>query len=286
MREVIFHAFNWKLKDLTKEVCFLQKQGFTTILISPLQTLKQKLTDWWLLYQPINFFIGNDLGTSLDLYDLCEEAHRHGLKIIVDVVLHHIATEQHNKISSLADIRLCKFYQTSFTDISDYNDIDQLEHYSLNGLPALNVNDIEVKHLAFDMLKKYKTLGVDGFRYDAFKHLDKNFREELKQFSDNSIGEVINVSNEQLENYKGICKIATNSQINTEDKDCVIWVQSHDDILNGWVNILPDDLFIKEYLYLAKTYKADVLYYAKPFDELYKKPIIREINNIITKKID
>ena len=91
----------------------------------------------------------------------------------------------------------------------------------------------------------------------------KEIRETVKEYDDSN---------------KGVCKLATNSQINREDKNCVIWVQSHDDILNGWVKSLPDDLFIKEYRFLAENYKADLLYYCKPFETLWKSKEIREIN--------
>ena len=49
MRERILHMFNWNLKDIYNEVENVREQGFTTILVSPLQPLKQELTDWWLL---------------------------------------------------------------------------------------------------------------------------------------------------------------------------------------------------------------------------------------------
>lgn len=278
MRERILHMFNWNLKDIYNEVENVREQGFTTILVSPLQPLKQELTDWWLLYQPTRFEVGNVLGDAGDLERLCRKAHECRVKVVVDVVLHHVANLRGNDVHPLVDDRLCKFYNTSFIAIENYNDPEQCERYSLAGLPAINLEDFYIREQIFKMLDYYKWLGVDGFRYDAFKHLNKSFREELKKYSINSFGEVINVSKEQLEQYKGACKLATNSQINREDKNCVIWVQSHDDILNGWVKSLPDDLFIKEYRFLAKNYKADLLYYCKPFETLWKSKEIREIN--------
>lgn len=278
MRERILHMFNWNLKDIYNEVENVREQGFTTILVSPLQPLKQELTDWWLLYQPTRFEVGNVLGDAGDLERLCRKAHECRVKVVVDVVLHHVANLRGNDVHPLVDDRLCKFYNTSFIAIENYNDPEQCERYSLAGLPAINLEDFYIREQIFNMLDYYKWLGVDGFRYDAFKHLNKSFRKELEKYSINSFGEVINVSKEQLEQYKGACKLATNSQINREDKNYVIWVQSHDDILNGWVKSLPDDLFIKEYRFLAKNYKADLLYYCKPFETLWKSKEIREIN--------
>ena len=278
MRERILHMFNWNLKDIYNEVENVREQGFTTILVSPLQPLKQELTDWWLLYQPTRFEVGNVLGDAGDLERLCRKAHECRVKVVVDVVLHHVANLRGNDVHPLVDDRLCKFYNTSFIAIENYNDPEQCERYSLAGLPAIDLEDFYIREQIFKMLDYYKWLGVDGFRYDAFKHLNKSFRKELEKYSINSFGEVINVSKEQLEQYKGACKLATNSQINREDKNYVIWVQSHDDILNGWVKSLPDDLFIKEYRFLAKNYKADLLYYCKPFETLWKSKEIREIN--------
>ena len=235
MRERILHMFNWNLKDIYNEVENVREQGFTTILVSPLQPLKQELTDWWLLYQPTRFEVGNVLGDAGDLERLCRKAHECRVKVVVDVVLHHVANLRGNDVHPLVDDRLCKFYNTSFIAIENYNDPEQCERYSLAGLPAINLEDFYIREQIFKMLDYYKWLGVDGFRYDAFKHLNKSFRKELEKYSINSFGEVINVSKEQLEQYKGTCKLATNSQINREDKNCVIWVQSHDDILNGWV---------------------------------------------------
>ena len=119
MREKILHMFNWSLKDIYNEVENVREQGFTTILTSPLQPLKQELTDWWVLYQPIGFEIGNILGDVGDLERLCKKAHDCRIKVVVDVVMHHVANLKGNDVHPLVDDRICKFYDTSFIDIKN-----------------------------------------------------------------------------------------------------------------------------------------------------------------------
>ena len=255
-------------------------------------------------YNADNYYqIDTNYGTKDDLIELINEAHKRDINIILDLAINHASfnnplyidsREAYNKYlqygenslteeeKNYKDLFSFKTDSTSikgrtFTSAGKYNFYVE-ENFSGGGMPEFNFESTFTIEVVKKIMKYYLELGVDGFRYDAFKHLNKSFRKELEKYSINSFGEVINVSKEQLEQYKGACKLATNSQINREDKNYVIWVQSHDDILNGWVKSLPDDLFIKEYRFLAKNYKADLLYYCKPFETLWKSKEIREIN--------
>lgn len=42
-----------------------------------------------MVYQPNDFIIGNGLGDAEALKSLCAEAHKYGVKVIVDVVANH-----------------------------------------------------------------------------------------------------------------------------------------------------------------------------------------------------
>ena len=66
---------------------------------------------WWVYYQPANFTIddtGNSaLGTKTEFAEMCEEAHKYGIHIIVDVVANHLGNQSAYDISNAvpADIR-------------------------------------------------------------------------------------------------------------------------------------------------------------------------------------
>ena len=77
--------------------------GYNAIQVSPIQKIRDPKPiealnhpptgPWWLFYQPCGFnTIGNyKVGSESDFRSLCEEAEEKGIKIIVDVVLNHIA---------------------------------------------------------------------------------------------------------------------------------------------------------------------------------------------------
>ena len=102
-RQVIFQAWMFTLNNIPVEE--VVKQGFTAIQTSPLQPVKEKihenLDNAWAIYQPIDYAIGNDLGTEEDLRNLANRCHANGLKLIVDIVMHHVANEKGNDVSHL-----------------------------------------------------------------------------------------------------------------------------------------------------------------------------------------
>ncbi|MEK5504597.1 alpha-amylase family glycosyl hydrolase [Paenibacillus sp. FSL P4-0113] len=87
---LIFHAWNWSFDNITRNLPELAQAGFKAVQTSPIQASKEGLTEgskWWILYQPINFKIGNSqLGSRDDFRQLCQEADKYGISIIVDVV--------------------------------------------------------------------------------------------------------------------------------------------------------------------------------------------------------
>ena len=93
--ETILHVWNWSFKTIKENIKEIVNAGYTWIQISPVQGTKDKslvVKDWWMLYQPINFKIGNfQLGSREEFIGMCAEAHRYGLKVMVDVILNHMA---------------------------------------------------------------------------------------------------------------------------------------------------------------------------------------------------
>lgn len=289
-RARIIQMFNWKLRDITNVVEDIKVQGFNTILISPIQGLKQPLSDWWLLYQPTNYKIGNDLGTKEDLVNLCNVASAYGVRIMVDVVLHHVANREGNDLSDKVDNEIKNldnlFYEDSFKLTDNYNDHYIATHYSLGGLPALNLNNTHLRKLQFDFLKELVNCGVSCFRFDALKHLsdDNNYFEEMmeevgEEYIKNSIGEIIeNPPRKIIELYKKYMNIACGYTDDRKENKEVIWSYSHDDEFS-FKNIAPDNnSLINSYRYLNDNYKADLLFYVRPFNNTWRDYRIREIN--------
>ena len=279
-RKIIFQALNWKIKDVNNHLDEIKKVGFNTIQLSPLQGIKEENYDFWVYYQPINYKIGNNLANKNDLIELCKKANNLDIKIIVDVVFHHVAYYMHNDLSDKVDseIRNIKdlWYDTSFTDIRDYNSGWECTHLSLGGLPALNLSSKELRKLQFNYLIDLRECGVNGARFDALKHLayENRYFEEMREsvgseFINNSYGECIDCSHETLRFYQQFIKCGTNIGVSKDETNLVLWVYSHDDE-NTFGKKMRDDIINSEFRFLRDNYKADILYYARKFNDAWK----------------
>lgn len=92
----ILHCFDWKYTDIKDELENIAKAGFTSIQTSPAQASEGQGA-WYWLYQPLGFSVGtNELGTKEELKELCDEAEKYGINIIVDVVANHLASNHEN----------------------------------------------------------------------------------------------------------------------------------------------------------------------------------------------
>ena len=285
-RQIVFQAWMYKLNNIPVEE--VKRQGFTAIQTSPLQPIKQKihnnLDNAWITYQPVDFTIGNDLGTVEDLRNLANRCHANGLKLIVDVVFHHVANERGNDVSHLVKDEYKQFYNDSFIDINDYNNEYELTHRSLAGLPALNLENETIVNAQFNYLKQLKDAGVDGVRIDAYKHLVKSYRiklaEELKKLDmiGNSYGEVIFADTNLQRNYNEIPLYVNQSLCSSDQYGAII---SHDDFKNSDNPYLRRDpnYFLAEYGYfMDNSLRQNVVYFCRPDDHIWKMDNIRYIN--------
>ena len=285
-RQVIFQAWMYKLNNIPVEE--VKRQGFTAIQTSPLQYTKEpihsNLDNAWAIYQPINFSLGNDLGTVEDLRNLANRCHANGLKLIVDVVFHHVANEKGNDVSHLVPDEYRHFYNDSFINIHDYNNEYELTHRSLDGLPALNLENETVVNAQFNYLKQLRDAGVDGCRVDAFKHLVKSYRvklaEELNNLGmfDYSYGEVIFADKQLQSSYDELPLYVNQSLNNSSQYGAII---SHDDFKNSDNPYLRRDpnYFLAEYGYfMDNSLRQNVVYFCRPDDHIWKMDNIRYIN--------
>ena len=113
----ILQCWNWSYKGIKANMQKIAEQGFSAIQTSPIQTIKETTQNrqmsgsWWVFYQPSDFKIDtssqNALGTKSDFKAMCDEAHKYGVKVIVDAVLNHMANNGDNTLSPTipSDIR-------------------------------------------------------------------------------------------------------------------------------------------------------------------------------------
>lgn len=171
---VIYQAFNQPFREVQSQLANLKDQGYTHIQVSPPQK-SNPATEWWGRYQPIDFTVlESPLGTEQDLQALIQSAHDQQLKILVDVVLNHMA----NYGEFVRTLNYPRFSPADFHPqrCIDYRDRASVIQGWLNcDLPDLKTTSDHVRQEARSYLKKLLALGADGFRFDAAKHIEPGF---------------------------------------------------------------------------------------------------------------
>lgn len=185
----ILHAFNWSYNDIKENIELISEAGFTSVQTSPVQQPKAGGAAWWAMYQPVSFSIATSspLGTKDDLISLCAEAEKYGVRIIADIVFNHMATNGEKDSNGLPVIDP----EVNIYEPEIYANKEETFHINKNlkeggyttqlydGLPDLNTSNSLVQSRALSLLKECIDVGIDGFRFDAAKHIetekDKNY---------------------------------------------------------------------------------------------------------------
>lgn len=195
----ILHCYNWSYSEIEAHLDEIKAAGYVAVQTSPVQPPKDYSAawndtpgNWWKLYQPLDFSIAPDnngipsswLGTKAELTSLCKAADQKGIYVIVDVVANHMANIERGgykkngvyNVSPQVAERLQdpdgskNLYHTSedyVNDDSRYN----MTQYQM-GMPDLNTGNQVVQDMVLDFLKECVDCGVDGFRFDAAKHIE------------------------------------------------------------------------------------------------------------------
>ena len=187
----IFHAFCWKYKDITANLSSISEASFKSIQISPVQEPKNGGTTWWSFYQPLSFSIATNssLGSKADLKELCDEAEKHGISIIADIVFNHLANIDDNHLESDGTPTVCpdvaQYEPEIYANRNASGEVATFHHnknatgsgavtqyYQWGNLPDLNTANSLVQQRSLDLLKECIDVGIDGFRLDAAKHIE------------------------------------------------------------------------------------------------------------------
>jgi len=142
--------------------------------------------------------IDKEYGTMEDFRRLMDEAHKRGIRVIMDLVLNH-TSDQHPwfiESKSSADNPKRNWYiwrptpnnwKTNFGKKAWQYDETTNEYYChsfFKEQPDLNWRNPEVKEAMFDIMRYWLDMGVDGFRLDVINLLfkDKDFRDNKFRF--------------------------------------------------------------------------------------------------------
>jgi alpha-amylase len=221
----IFHAFNQPFSDVEDFVCTLAEQGYSHLQISPAQKSHQPDDKWFFRYQPFDYSVIEGLGDEGDLKRLIDKAHSCNVQVITDVVFNHMANvddgDQFEDLTKYPGLTPEDFHTKPGTDNEkkcdiNYDDGNRFTEVNcwLGGLPDLDVARSNVQSLQKAHLEKLLSLGVDGFRFDAAKHIPASVLQDYINFINQKSGnqtwnylEVITDSDTRASDYNHIAAV-------------------------------------------------------------------------------
>ncbi|MEE1125623.1 MAG: starch-binding protein [Acutalibacteraceae bacterium] len=293
----ILHCFDWKYNDIKAELPNIAKAGFTAVQTSPAQP-QDSSGAWYWLYLPLGFYVGsNDLGTKADLEALCTEADKYGVKVVVDVVANHL-TGDHSRIQN--DLKDSQYWHTHGS-VSNWADRYQVINGEI-GMPDLNTGHSYVQQVVSKYVSELKSVGVDGIRWDAAKHIGlpsegDNFWSAVTKEGLYNYGEILvgpddrQSGNEHLmveyTKYISVTDSSYGSVLRDAFKNgsaptaygnwsargvaankLVYWAESHDTWSNGndwgYSHGHSDNVIDRAYAVAGSRYGATALYFSRP----------------------
>ncbi|MBM6980787.1 MAG: starch-binding protein [Bifidobacterium thermophilum] len=179
----ILHAWMWSFNTIKNNMKAIAEAGYTSVQTEPMSAIKTNpangkkfANNWYYVYQPTDTTIGNFVvGTEQDLKDMCAEAHKYGVRIIVDVVANHFTSDWNAIGSDWKDANLFHSRTNCPGNAGDrinYSNRWQVTHCHLLGLWDINTENQTAANKMKDFLVEAVNDGVDGFRFDAAKHVE------------------------------------------------------------------------------------------------------------------
>ena len=274
--------------------------------------------NWWKVYQSVTFDVcdnGNSwMGTKAELESLCAAADQYGIKVIVDVVANHMGNIKGWQ-NSLVDIspQVGEYWNKDMMTDESYwhiNDLqvwmsDGREHFTQGsmGMPDLNTANKTVQKYVYEYLDECIDCGVDGFRFDAAKHIetpdDGSFASDFwptvlneatshyKAKTGGNLyvyGEILNTvgDNFSINSYTKYMSVTDNSagnqvmssirfgsaasvNLNYAANKSVLWAESHDTYMNESSSLAPDVATVRTWAVVGNKKDAASLFFVRPY---------------------
>jgi len=182
-KEVIIQMFEWSWDSIAAECTkFIGPAGYGFVQASPAQ---EHITgdQWWTDYQPVSYILTSKRGNRVQYQNMIDTCHAAGVKVIADVLFNHMAG-----IDSGTGTAGSTFTHYNYPGIYQYQDFhhcglepdDDIVHYDnreeVQTCEIVNLADLAtdteyVRSRLAEYANDLLSLGVDGFRLDAAKHI-------------------------------------------------------------------------------------------------------------------
>ncbi|MER5948007.1 carbohydrate-binding module family 20 domain-containing protein [Streptomyces sp. NPDC001904] len=177
-KDVTAVLFEWNFASVAKECTnTLGPAGYGYVQVSPPQEHIQG-SQWWTSYQPVSYKIAGRLGDRTAFKSMVDTCHAAGVKVVADSVINHMSAGSGTGTggSSYTKYNYPGVYSSGDMDnctatIGNYQDRTNVQECELVGLADLDTGEDHVRATIAGYLNDLLSLGVDGFRIDAAKHM-------------------------------------------------------------------------------------------------------------------
>ena len=174
-----YDCYGGTLKGITERLDYLHGLGISGIYMTPIFESNSSHK-----YNTFDYTkIDPDFGTEDDLRELVREAHRRGIRVMLDAVFNHCG----HKFAPLLDVcekgRESKYFDWFFINFDDFMKDDFTtadgRFYSFSfwaPMPKLNTNNPEVQRYFTDLCVHWVgDLDIDGIRFDVGDEISHSF---------------------------------------------------------------------------------------------------------------
>ncbi|SFA78510.1 Glycosidase [Cohnella sp. OV330] len=178
------------IKGIEQKLDYLEELGVDGLWLTPIQPSPSyhgyDVTDY--------YGINPQFGTMDDYKSLLAAAHKHGMKVLMDLVVNHTSAEHpwfaasasgkddaHRNWYTWAEDRGLSTSAMSATGGEAWHAVGGGDHYLgtfWSGMPDLNFDEPAVRAEMIKIGNYWLDQGVDGFRLDAAKHVYEDFKSQ------------------------------------------------------------------------------------------------------------
>ncbi|KAG9000384.1 hypothetical protein FRB94_005486 [Tulasnella sp. JGI-2019a] len=190
---VIAQLFSWHSRSVAVECQnFLGPADYKYVQVSPPQEHVLG-SQWWTAYQPVSYKIASTRGTQDEFTAIIEVCKNAGVKVIVDLVLNHMSAHDDSQATLSVGTGGTKYRHNWYEGLWDEDDfhyepapngIDYMVRRSVQWAGLFNIADLATeKKKVRDRLAQFAqdllSMGVEGFRLDAAKHIPADDLKEV-----------------------------------------------------------------------------------------------------------
>ncbi|MFC8210435.1 carbohydrate-binding module family 20 domain-containing protein, partial [Streptomyces sp. NPDC057296] len=177
-KDVTAVMFEWNFSSVAKACTdTLGPAGYGFVQVSPPQEHIQG-GQWWTSYQPVSYKIAGRLGDRGQFKTMVDTCHAAGVKVVADAVVNHMSAGNGTGTGGSPYTKYTypgtyapNDFDNCTAQINDYRNRFNVQECELVGLADLDTGEDHVRGRIAAYLDDLLSLGVDGFRIDAAKHM-------------------------------------------------------------------------------------------------------------------